>query len=194
MAKLLVASERHGHSQFSSTQPVHDAIKQAAAVCSKIPLKCSVAGPPAWKSHRLHWQHRPEIWHFKMATAFFLILLNQEKSLLMDLWHATSWKINAAKLCFLEFLFMPSQVLHGLCPPRWHTNPIEACWSYLKSYLNSIHRACKGLYQVLSIYIMASSLVFLIGVLSVQRIGSLFLVPSLGFFSSVCLFWLISVC
>lgn len=62
---------------FTGREPVHVAIKQAAAICSKTPLK----SPYPEKELELHWQNGQESQHFKIVQLFSFYLWFRKTSL-----------------------------------------------------------------------------------------------------------------
>ena len=133
MAEPLVPMRAMHTIPISGTQPVHVAIKQAAAVCSQTPLKFSVDRPPASKSQSLWWQDSPESQVFKQCSIFLATTKSKQnktkqknqKTSLKGAAASHQMKKKVAKLCFCvctEFLSKPSQVLHGISPPHWHAN------------------------------------------------------------------------
>ena len=92
------------------------------------------------KTHSLLWKKK-ESHHFKTATfisAFPLSEAKSEKSLLQELWQATSKQqedvLNSVFLC-LKFLFKPSQVLCGLSCAREYQSVVVSCLFFLATRL-----------------------------------------------------------
>ena len=103
---------------FLGTQLVYVAIKQAIAVCSQNPFKCSVS-----ERVRAHAGSMAQEAAVSKCCAFFSATAESGKPLLKEMWHAAH-KQQEVMLNFvlivcmcLEFLFKLSQVLHGCSQP-----------------------------------------------------------------------------